>query len=79
MTTQLPPMAISGASRTRVEQRRIAEQSARTARSSRSLWRAWWVYPLVAAIAACVYLGLQSASAPVVEGPSVVTTIDTVP
>jgi hypothetical protein len=72
-------MALTGDQRGRVEQRRIAERHARAARSRNAIWRAWWAYPLVAAITACVYLGIQSASAPVVEGPSVVTTIDTVP
>ncbi|MEI8058045.1 MAG: hypothetical protein WCI29_11615 [Actinomycetes bacterium] len=46
----------------RAEQRRIAEESARRAKSGRAIWRAWWLYPLLATAAVCIYLGAQSAS-----------------
>jgi hypothetical protein len=69
--------ASSGASR--LEQRRIAEARRRAARSSRALWKAWWVYPLVAAILLTLWLGIQSTSRTPVRAPSVVTTISTEP
>jgi hypothetical protein len=43
------------------------------------LWKAWWVYPLVAAILLTLWLGIQSTSRTPVRAPSVVTTISTEP
>ena len=46
----------------RSERRRLEELRAKERRAGRSLWRAWWLYPLVLLIAVFVYLGLQSSS-----------------
>jgi hypothetical protein len=56
----------------RAELRRRAEESARAERSRRSVWRAWWLYPLVAGVLVCGWLGYQSASAPAPQEPIVV-------
>jgi hypothetical protein len=69
--------APSGASR--LEQRRIAEARRRTASSSRALWKAWWVYPLAAAILMTLWLGIQSAQRSPAPAPTVVTTITSEP
>lgn len=58
---------------TRAQLRREAEQAARAQRSRRALWRAWWVYPLLLGAAACVWFGVQSASAPAPREPVVVS------
>jgi hypothetical protein len=71
------PTATEAASR--VELRRLANERARAARSQNAIWKAWWFYPLVAALGLCVWFGVQSAAnQPSVE-PSVVTTITAQP
>ena len=60
---------------TRAELRRIAAEKQRRERSRRALWRAWWLYPLLVAIATTVYLGYRSASTPAAPGPTVITTV----
>lgn len=62
-----------GPAPTRAQLRREAEAAARAQRSRRSLWRAWWLYPLVAGAAVCVWFGVQSASAPAPQEPVVVS------
>jgi hypothetical protein len=51
--------ASTGLSRT--EQRKLDEQAAKNAKKSNSIFKAWWLYPLIAAIAVCAYLGWKSA------------------
>ena len=69
-----------GDSRTasRQEQRRLDQQrerQLRSARGLRGLLTTWWVYPLAAMIAVCLFLGLRSASTPLPsDTPIVVTT-----
>jgi hypothetical protein len=72
-----PPAATDAASRT--EQRRLANERARAARSQNAIWKAWWLYPLVAAIGVCVWFGIQSAADQPRPEPSVVTTITAQP
>jgi hypothetical protein len=64
---------------TRREQRRVAAERARQARSQNAIWKAWWLYPLVAAIGVCVWFGVQSAANQPHQEPSVVTTITAQP
>lgn len=57
----------------RAERRRLEDEQSRQRMARTSVWRAWWLYPLVALIGVCVYLGIQSsvdappAKPPVVE------------
>ena len=60
--------ATSGLSRT--EQRKREEAARQSAKKSNSIFKAWWLYPLVAAIAVCGYLGWKSAQVPVTNAPS---------
>jgi hypothetical protein len=69
--------APAGASRS--EQRRLAEEQARAARSGHALWKAWWVYPLMAGVVVAAYFGIQSAVQAPVREPVVVQTIGTAP
>ena len=62
---------------TRADLRRQAEAAARADRSRQALWRAWWVYPLLAAAVLCGWLGLQSSSVPAPAAPVVVTVAPT--
>jgi Flp pilus assembly protein TadB len=48
------------ASASRLERRRQAELQSKQQKTRGALWRAWWLYPLVALIGVCVYLGFQS-------------------
>jgi hypothetical protein len=57
----------SGLSRT--EQRKREEEARKSAKKSNSIFRAWWLYPLIAAIAVCGYLGWRSAQVPTPTGP----------
>jgi hypothetical protein len=43
------------------------------------LWKAWWVYPLAAAILMTLWLGIQSAQRSPAPAPTVVTTITSEP
>jgi hypothetical protein len=63
-------------SRTAIREAKLkAEREERKARGFRGLLTAWWFYPLVAAIAVCVYLGYRTTVAPPPPpGPIVVTT-----
>ncbi|MGE4115352.1 MAG: hypothetical protein AB7G36_14345 [Candidatus Nanopelagicales bacterium] len=45
----------------RAERRRAEEARARAARAQRSVWRAWWLYPLLLCLGAAMYLGASSA------------------
>jgi len=67
----------AGVSRT--QQRRLADERARARRSQKAIWKAWWLYPLVAAIGVCVYFGVQSAANQPDTTPRVVTTITAQP
>jgi len=49
----------SAAAGSRAERRRLAELEDKQRSSRASMWRAWWLYPLVALIGVFVYLGLQ--------------------
>jgi hypothetical protein len=68
-----PAQAAAATSRT--EQRRIAEEQAKRARTSRALWKAWWLYPLVALIGVAIWFGVQSAGKTPPDQPTVVTTV----
>jgi hypothetical protein len=63
----------------RVERRHLAEARAKAYRRSRSPVRAWWIYPLAAALLACVYLGMQSAMVERPTEPTVVTSVPAAP
>ncbi len=74
-----PPAAPSVAAPTaapvsRAHARRQVEESRRSARRHRALWKAWWLYPLLLLLGVCVYLGVRSASTPMPEGPQWVVT-----
>jgi hypothetical protein len=77
-TGMVPTPTTSGAA-SRVEQRRLADERARAARSQNAIWKAWWLYPLVAALGLCVWFGVQSAANQPRPEPSVVTTITAQP
>ena len=68
------PAQADYAAASRSELRQTHERQMRAARRDRALWKAWWLYPLLAVIAVCVYLGLRSASTPVPDGPQWVVT-----
>jgi hypothetical protein len=63
----------------RIETRRRAEALAEAERRSRSVLRAWWIYPLVSALVVCLYLGVQSATTGRPTDPTVVTTVPAAP
>jgi len=73
-TVQTAPAELS-----RTEQRRLADERARAARSQRAIWKAWWVYPVAAGIGICIWFGVQSAANQPNTSPSVVTTITAQP
>lgn len=54
----------------RTEQRKREQEALKNAKKSNSLFKAWWLYPLVAAIVVCGYLGWQSAQKPVNTAPT---------
>lgn len=62
----------------RQERRRQQERQQKTRAVRGSIWTAWWLYPLVAAIGVCVYLGFQSAGTAPPPAP-VVTQITEAP
>jgi len=78
-TPGAPPAPAPSTAMSRLEQRRLADESARAHRSQRAIWKAWWVYPLAAAIAICVWFGVQSAAHQPDTTPRVVTTITAQP
>ena len=84
-SSSVPPLATpsheihASAGVSRTEQRRLADESARAQRSQKAIWKAWWLYPLVAAIGVCVYFGIQSAANQPDMTPRVVTTITAQP
>ena len=69
--------AAAGLSRT--EQRKREEAAQKSAKKSKSLFKAWWLYPLVAAIVVCSYLGWKSAQVPVNNAPSTPVVVDNQP
>jgi hypothetical protein len=74
---QAPPAAPAGLSRT--EQRKREEAARKSMKKSNSLFKAWWLYPLVAAIAVCAYLGWKSAQVPVSNAPSTPVVVNNQP
>ncbi len=69
--------AAAGLSRT--EQRKREEAAQKSAKKAKSLFKAWWLYPLVAAIVVCSYLGWKSAQVPVNNAPSTPVVVDNQP
>ena len=63
----------------RTEQRKRDEAAQKSAKSSKSLFKAWWLYPLVAAIVVCSYLGWKSAQVPVSNAPTTPVVVDNQP
>ena len=61
----------------RSELRMQAQAAQKQVRRQRALWKAWWLYPLLAVIGSCVYFGVRSASTPVPDGPQWVVTSST--
>lgn len=64
------PAAAAPAGLSRTEQRKREEAARKSTKRANSLFKAWWLYPLVAAIAVCAYLGWKSAQVPVNNAPS---------
>ena len=58
----------------RTERRRLEDAEVSAARSQSALWKAWWVYALIAAVGVAVFLGVRSAADPPPPQP-VVTTV----
>lgn len=70
--------AAGAAELSRQERRRQQERQQKARAVRGSIWTAWWLYPLVAAIGVCVYLGFQSAATAPPPAP-VVTQITDAP
>jgi hypothetical protein len=70
----VPPVsyapAAAPAALSRTEQRKREEELAKSAKKKNSIFKAWWLYPLIAAIAVCGYLGWRSAQVPVNTAPT---------
>jgi hypothetical protein len=64
--------AAARATASRAERRRLEDEQSKQQQARTSVWRAWWLYPLVALIGLCVYLGIESsADAPPAKQPVV--------
>lgn len=67
--------APSPSAMSRTERRRLEHAEAAAARSQHALWKAWWLYALIAAVGVAVFLGVRSAS----EAPPPQPVVTTVP
>ena len=59
----------------RTERRRLEDAEVSAVRSQSALWKAWWVYGLVAAVGIAVFLGVRSAA----DAPPPQPVVTTVP
>ncbi len=57
----------------RTERRRLEEAQVKAVQKEHSLWRAWWLYLLLAAVAVAVVLGVRSAADAPPPAPQVTT------
>ena len=64
------PAAAAPVGLSRTEQRKRQEEALKSAKKSTSIFKAWWLYPLIAAIVVCGYLGWKSAQVPVSNAPA---------
>jgi len=72
-------VAAAPAALSRTEQRKREEEQAKASKKRNSIFKAWWLYPLIAAIAVCGYLGWRSAQVPVSTAPTIPVVIPAQP
>ena len=57
----------------RTERRRLEEAQAKDVQTRHSLWRAWWLYALLALVGLAVFLGFRSAADAPPPAPQITT------